>query len=183
MTAAERLAEAQNRAEQMEVASNNLRAAAIDDVQVLKSQVEFMEEAFEKLRDEGIDRLMKAKELLGDTEEKLTNGGIPVFKNPERFDPQYPEKPESLADKIRDNMNSEEEKRKKQEELDKLRQMAESIGAKKDSSGANTEDKKDTAAEQGNNPEADIKPDGGEKKGGKIDLAALAAKANSIAKK
>ncbi len=183
MTAAERLAEAKNRAEQMEVASNNLRAAAIDDIHILKSQVAFMEDAFEQLRNEGIDRLLKAKELLGDTETKLVNGGVPVFKVPQQYNPEYPEKPQSLADKIRDNMNSEEEKRKKQEELDKLRQMAESIGAKKDNSDKNTEDKKEAAAEQEKPAEADKKAEGGEKKGGKIDLAALAAKANSIGKK
>ena len=102
---------------------------------------------------------------------------------PQQYNPEYPEKPQSLADKIRDNMNSEEEKRKKQEELDKLKQMAESIGAKKDNTEKNTEEKQDASAQQEKTAEADKKAEGGEKKGGKIDLAALAAKANSIGKK
>jgi len=181
--AAEKIAEAKNKTEQMEVASNNLRAAALEDVGTLRSQVEFMEEAFEKLRNEGIERLVEAKELLTTTENKLKNGGIPVFKVPQHFDPEKPEKPVSLAEKLRDDMRSEDEKRKKQEELDKLKQMAEAIGAKKDDPDKNTEDKKDDIKpEQDNKPNNDKKPEGGEKKG-KIDLAALAAKANSIGKK
>lgn len=178
--AAERIAEAKNKAEQMEVASNNLRAAALDDVSVLKSQVEFMENAFETLRDEGIERLMKAKELLSDTEKKLVNGGVPVFKMPEHFDPEIPEKPVSLSEKLREDVKNEDERRRKQEELDKLKQMAESIGAKKDTNEKDAENnnKNEAAAPK----EQENKPNG-EKKGGKVDLAALAAKANAIGKK
>ena len=45
----------------------------------------------------------------------------------------------------------------------------------------NTEEKKDTDPEQ--EKPAEKKLEGGEKKGGKIDLAALAAKANALNKK
>ena len=81
-------------------------------------------------------------------------------------------------------MKNDEDKRKKQEELDKLKQMAESIGGAKKDDAADSDQKdndtKDAAEkEQKNNDE---KPEGGEKKSGKVDLAALAAKANSIGK-
>lgn len=177
--AAEKIAEAKNKAEQMKVASNNLRAAALDDVNVLKSQVEFMENAFETLRDEGIERLIKAKELLSDTEKKLVKGGVPVFRMPEHFEPDIPEKPVSLSEKLREDMKNEDERRKKQEDLDKLKQMAESIGAKKNTTEKEAENNRNEAAasrEQENKPN-------GEKKGGKVDLAALAAKANAIGEK
>lgn len=176
--AAEKMAEAKNLAEQMNVASNNVRAAALDDVNTLKSQVEFMEEAFETLRNEGIERLVKAKELLSETEAKLVSGGVPVFRAPQHYEPELPEKPVSLSDKLREDAVNDEERRKKQEELDKLKQMADSIGTKNDSAEKAVENNKaeSAPAKQENNPEEN-------KKGGKIDLAALAAKANSIGKK
>lgn len=182
--AAEKLAEAKNKSEQLEVASNNLRAAALDDVNTLKSQVAFMEEAFETLRNEGIERLVKAKELLSDTESKLTKGGVPVFRAPEQYEPEIPEKPVSLSDKLRENVKNEEERQNRQEELDKLKQMADSIGTKKESDERDAEKNTEKAAPpvQENKQESKQQP-GGEKKGGKIDLAALAAKANSIGKK
>ena len=63
-----------------------------------------------------------------------------------------------------------------QEELDKLKQMAESIANKKD------DNKESAPAEEAAADKAE-KPQNGEKKGGKIDPAALAAKANSIKNK
>ena len=179
VTSAEMIADAKNKTEQMDVASNNLRAAALDDVTVLKEQVAFMEQAFEELRDQGIDRLIKAKELLQTTENKLKDGGVPVFRVPETFQPELPEKPATLSEKLREDSRSEEDKRKKQEELEKLKQMAESIGSKKDDANKGANEEKEASSEQ-KQPE---KPASGEKKGGKLDLAALAAKANSIGKK
>lgn len=183
-SAAEMIAEAKNKTEQMDVASNNLRAAALEDVDVLKKQVEFMANAFETLRDEGIERLARARELLGDTENTLKTGGVPVFKAPQVFEPELPEKPVTLSEKMREDSKNEEERRRKQEELDKLRQMAESIGSKKSDSDKDTAEEEKTApADDGKQQGTEEKPAEGEKKGGKIDLAALAAKANSIGKK
>lgn len=86
---------------------------------------------------------------------------------------------------MREDSRNEEERRKKQEELDKLRQMAESIGSKKEDYDKDTaeETPSEPAEEQQQDTAAEEKPAEGEKKSGKIDLAALAAKANSIGKK
>lgn len=172
-SAAETIAEAKNKAEQMNVASNNLRASVLDDVNMLKLHMGKVRDALEGFRQVGITKLVEADDCLKKTEEALTEGGVPVFKIPENIEPDIPEKPMSLSEKIRDD----EDKRKKQEELDKLKQMADSIGGKKDDSKDNDKDNKTPSdnkpAEQQN----------GEKKGGKVDLAALAAKANSINKK
>ena len=181
--AAEIIADAKNKNEQMEVASNNLRAAAIEDIAELKKQAEFMAQAFETLRDEGIERLSKARELLNDTENTLKSGGVPQFKTAKHFDPDIPEKPVSLSEKMREDSRIEEERRKKQEELDKLKQMAESIGSKKEDSDKDTVDEKEADPTANGQQDNDAKPAGEAKKGGKIDLAALAAKANSIGKK
>ncbi|MBO4493189.1 MAG: plectin [Ruminococcus sp.] len=168
-TAAEKIAEAKNQAEQMSVASNNLRASVLDNVNSLKKHMGLVRDALEGFRKEGLSRLIEADECLNRTENALKEGGIPVFKQPEVFEPEIPERPELLSEKMKSN----EDKRKKQEELDKLKQMADSIGGKKD------DDAKDAADKEQKN--SGDKPEG-EKKGGKIDLAALAAKANSIGK-
>ena len=168
-TAAEKIAEAENKAEQMGVASNNLRASVLDNVNSLKKHMGLVRDALEGFRKEGLSRLIEADECLNKTENALKEGGIPVFKQPETIEPNIPEKPISLSEKMKNT----EDKRKKQEELDKLKQMAESIGAKKD----------DDAAENtaGSEQKSGDDKNSGEKKG-KIDLAALAAKANSIGK-
>ncbi len=174
-TAAEKIAEARNQAEQMNVASNNLRASILENVNTLKRHMGLVRDSLEDFRKDGISRLIEADECLNKTEMSLKEGGVPVFKIPENIEPEIPERPMSLSEKIK----NEDDKRKQQEELDKLKQMAESIGGKKDDADKdeqhNTEE-----TEQKNNSD---KPEGGEKKGGKIDLAALAAKANSIGKK
>ena len=174
-TAAEKIAEARNQAEQMNVASNNLRASILENVNTLKRHMGLVRDSLEGFRKDGISRLIEADECLNKTEMSLKEGGVPVFKIPENIEPEIPERPMSLSEKIK----NEDDKRKQQEELDKLKQMAESIGGKKDDADKdeqhNTEE-----TEQKNNSD---KPEGGEKKSGKIDLATLAAKANSIGKK
>ena len=177
-TAAEKIAEAQSKAEQMEVASNNLRASLLDNVNSLKRHMGLVRDSLEGFRKDGISRLIEADECLNKTEATLKEGGVPVFRQPEGFEPEIPERPMLLSEKIK----NEDDKRKQQEELDKLKQMAESISGKKDDS--RKDDEKDDKKEEssGGQQKSSDKNDGGEKKG-KIDLAALAAKANSIGKK
>lgn len=174
-TAAETIAEAKNQAEQMNVASNNLRASVLNDVNTLKMHMGKVRDALEGFRQVGITKLVEADNCLNKTEEALKEGGIPVFKVPENIEPEIPEKPMSLSEKMRDD----EEKRKKQENLDKLKQMADSIGSKKD----DNKDKNDNNTTEDAQEDKADKPQNGEKKGGKVDLAALAAKANSIKNK
>jgi hypothetical protein len=159
----------------MNVASNNLRASILENVNTLKRHMGLVRDSLEGFRRDGISRLIEADECLNKTESTLKEGGVPVFKQPETFEPEIPERPALLSEK----MKNDDEKRKQQEELDKLKQMAESIGAKKDENAKDDEKKDESDSEQ---KKSDAKPEGGEKKG-KIDLAALAAKANSIGKK
>jgi predicted nucleic acid-binding Zn-ribbon protein len=170
--AAEIIAEAKNKAEQMSAASNNLRASVLEDVNMLKLHMGKVRDALEGFRNVGASKLVEADECLNKTEEALKEGGIPVFKIPENIQPEIPEKPMTLSEKMRDD----EEKRRKQEELDKLKQMADSIGNKKD-------DHKDKENNDSPKEAAGDNQQNGEKKGGKLDLAALAAKANSIKNK
>ncbi|MBP5581722.1 MAG: plectin, partial [Ruminococcus sp.] len=170
--AAEIIAEAKNKAEQISAASNNLRASVLEDVNMLKLHMGKVRDALAGFRNVGATKLVEADECLNKTEEALKEGGIPVFKIPENIRPDIPEKPMTLSEKMRDD----EEKRRKQEELDKLKQMADSIGNKKD-------DHKDKEDNDSPKEAAGDNHQNGEKKGGKLDLAALAAKANSIKNK
>ena len=66
------------------------------------------------------------EEILIKTEATLKEGGVPVFSEPANFAPEYPDPPKRTAD-----LESEDMKKRKNE-LDKLRQMAESISSSKD---------------------------------------------------
>lgn len=191
-TAAETIAEAQNKSEQMDAASNNLRAVALNEVYMMKEQISSLQTILEQFRDQGLDRITSAAQLLSKTENTLKEGGVPVFREPKQYAPQIPEAPMSLSEKHRDDAISEEEKLKKQQELEKLKKMAESIGAKKPeaSEKSDAQEEKPQNEKKSANSLADIAAkakglsnDKNEKKGGKVDLAAIAAKANALGKK
>ena len=59
------------------------------------------------------DKLMDAQQMLDKTESTLKDGGVPVFRAPVNFEPELPEEPMSLSDKIKENAQNEEEKLKK----------------------------------------------------------------------
>lgn len=180
--AAEIIAEAKNKAADMENASDNMRASVLDKMIGLGKQLNSFREALMKFEEEGVGNLYECEEILNKTEETLKEGGIPVFKEPSHLAPEYPDEPKRTAD-----LESEDMKKRKNE-LDKLRQMAESIGAAKDKkeeapAAETPEEKAETKKEEnGKNNSADEKaPE--KKNGGKIDLAALAAQAQALKKK
>ena len=156
--AAERIADAKNRSEEMNTASNNMKAVMLSDVKDLSSEIDTLRSILESFRENGIAKVEQAGKKLSDVENTLKADGVPVFKAPEHFAPELPEPPKRHTD-----TEDEEKKQKKKNELDKLKQMAEAIGGKKDNAEQN-------AANE-------------EKKSGKIDLAALAAKASALGDK
>lgn len=182
-TAAETIADAQNKAEQLNTSSNNLRAVALEEVYAMRDQVSSLLSVLEGFRDDGIGRLTSASQLLDKTENTLKEGGVPVYRQPEGYIPELPEKPMSLYDKMRNDAQSEEERQRKKNELDKLRQMAASIGGKKEEDEPVNETA-EAAPEPQELPESSAEnTEQKEKKSGKIDLAELAAKASALGKK
>lgn len=162
------IADAQNKAEQMGAASNNLRAAVLNDVNALKDEINTMQNILSSFHHGGMERLNQTERLLAKTRQTLTEGGVPVFREPKRYEPELPAPPQPLSQKRREAASDSEEKHKKQQELDKLMQMANALGSKQ-------QPKSDAGSE-------DTKPSEPEKKSGGIDLAALTAKANAIGK-
>lgn len=183
--AAEIIAEAKNKAYDMEHASENMSAVVLDKMLVLGKQLNDFKEAIIKFEEMGVGNLYDCEEILIKTEATLKEGGVPVFSEPANFSPEYPDPPKRTAD-----LESEDMKKRKNE-LDKLRQMAESISSSKDKkdeapADEKAEQKSETKDEKSDNNKKneDAKNDTAEKKnGGKIDLAALAAQAQALNKK
>ena len=165
--AAVKIAEAKNSAEAMNVSTNNMKALMLDDVTKLGAEMTQLRTLFQKFMETGLNDISDAEERLFDVSNTLREGGVPVFKAPEYFEPEIPEQPKRTALNAREEA---EDKQKKQDGLDKLKQMAEAIGGKKEKTEAPAEEKQEQKTED--------KPE--EKKGGKIDLAALAAQASAL---
>lgn len=113
--AAETDAESKNAAEKMKVASNNLRAVMLEDVESLSKQIAELDEAFEAMKNKSAE----ASRMLKVTENKLTEGGVPEFKMPENYEAKLPDAPEPRK--------SPEQTKKSNAKLDELAKMAASI--------------------------------------------------------
>ncbi len=171
--AALKLTDSKNKTEEMNVSSNNMKAIMLDDVTKLGAEMSHLRKIIEKFMETGLSDITDAEERLFQVSNTLREGGVPVFKAPEYFEAELPETPKRNALKaIEANAEKEEEKQKKQNELDKLKQMAQALGGKKD-----------TKPEKADTKPAEASPkqeEQNEKKGGKIDLAALAAQASAL---
>jgi myosin heavy subunit len=181
--AAVKLADVKNTAEELKTSNNNLKAVMLDDVTRIGAQMSQLRTVLEKFVDNGLADISDAEERLFNVSNTLREGGVPVFREPERLDLDLPEPPKREALRAREEENAarEEEKQKQKEGLDKLKQMAEAL-EKLEKTGDKPADAKEEAApeEIAAAPEEE-KPAG--KKGGKIDLAALAAQASALGDK
>ncbi len=176
--AAEIIAKAKNNASDMDKANDNLRATVLDKVLSLGKQINDFKDAIMKFEEMGVGNLYECEELLRVTEATLKEGGTPVFEAPKHYAPEYPEPPKKQFD------FDSEDKEKRNNALDKLRQMAESIGNKTKSEDAESGKIKEAEEKPAEEKADDKKNDASDKKkGGKIDLAALAAQAQALNKK
>jgi hypothetical protein len=170
------IADAKNKTEEMNVSSNNMKSIMLDDVTRLGAEMTHLRQLIEKFTETGLSDITDAEERLFQVSNTLREGGVPVFRSPESYDPEIPDAPKRAALKELMDMAAEsEDKQKKQSELEKLKQMAQSIGAKKPEEAAeNPEEKAEEKPAEVSSEEPK------EKKGGKIDLAALAAQASAL---
>lgn len=163
--AAETDAQSRNDAEKMKVASNNLRAEMLGDVEELSSRMAELDEVFSLLKTRSAD----VSKLLRDTENKLTAGGVPEFRVPETFTADIPEAPEPRK--------TPDAAKKSNAKLEELQKMAEALN------GSEGQKDGETVGEAGDNngkaEENTEKPAEGKKSGG-IDLAELMKQANEL---
>ncbi len=187
--AAEINAEAKNKSEQMDAASDNLRASLLSDVERFSGAVDKLKSVFEAFQKDGLDKLGESEELLKAADRTLKAGGVPQFREPKRFDPEYPQAPEYKKINASYASAESEADKKKKEELEKLAALAASL----DGGSAPAADNK-AAAPAGGVELAALAAQaaalgGSEEKkeeapapasGGGIDLAALAAQAAAL---
>lgn len=181
--AAQITADAKNGAEEMKAASGNLRAVLLGDIEKLNSEVKKLREVFADFEKNGKVGLDDSAKVLDSAYSKLTEGGVPVFKSPEKIAPTDVEEP------VLKNVNTDyiqnadkEAIKKKNEELEKLAAMAASIGGGKpapkseEAPAPESEPKKTEENEKGK--DKDKKP-----AGGGVDLEALMKQAQALGKK
>ncbi|MBR1864532.1 MAG: plectin [Ruminococcus sp.] len=184
--AAETDAESKNKAEKMDAASNNLRANLNEDIDAINEEVSRLRAAFEEFQKKGFEKVKEAEELLSGTKKRLESGGVPTFRVPKNYEPEYPEAPEPRT------MPVSGEKKKTNSQLEELQKMANSMkgGDKPEEKAEDKKGKKGgvdlaaLAAQAASLGGKDGKNDGkdkdkGNKKGG-VDLAALAAQAAAL---
>lgn len=177
--AAEIDADAKTRWEQMDAASGNLKATLLTDVESIMGEVSKLRTVFEEFEENGLSKLKESEQLLGGAEKRLKAGGIPVFRQPDEFSPEYPDEPEySKVDGVYESSVSDTD-RKKKEELEKLQAMASSIGGKSTASddGVDLASLAEQAAALGGDESGS---DAKKSNSGGIDLAALAAQAAAL---
>lgn len=129
--AAEIMAEAENNSAKMEAASGNMKATMFNEVSRIGAEVAKLKKVLTDFRESGLSMIEKSESLIDDTKAELTAGGVPVFKDPALHDPFVPEAPVFQETDNTYATGSDEQSKKKNEELEKLKAMADSIGDKK----------------------------------------------------
>lgn len=163
--AAELSASAENKAADMDVASGNMKATMLTEVTKIGAEVEKLKKLFDDFEASGLKMVADSKKLIDDTKAELTAGGVPVFKESGKVEVKYPAQPEYEEVDNTYETGMDDDTKKKNEELEKIKAMAASIGGAKPKAEAKAE------------PKPADKP--AEKKGG-TDLSDLLAKAKSI---
>lgn len=174
--AAENIDEAAKEVESMKISSGNMRSLMLGDIQELNDSISAVRAALDSFVKSGSDGLDKYSELLNETENTLKKDGTPVFEQPAEVNTEFPEKPQTVLEMLKEERANEEENAKKKSSLDRLQKMAEALNGASDEG----DDGEKTESE----PETEEKAEKESKKaGGRIDLAALANQANALKNK
>ena len=181
-------AEATNKSEEMKAASGNMRAVLLKDIEKMKSEVEKLRSIFTDFEKNGKTGLDDSEKVLGSAYSKLTEGGVPVFKNPDTVAANEPNAPELSAvnTDYRQNVDREAEK-KKNEELEKLQAMAASLSGgtpkKEDKSSQKAAADLEELTKMAASLDGGKKPEEKKSSGGGVDLDALMKQAAELGKK
>lgn len=150
---------------QMKVTSDNLKAVLFEDVKVISDDLSKAKAVFEA----ALAKVTESEKLLNDTTNRISSGGIPVFRMPEKVEAVMPDPPvyqktdDTYTESAPETKAAPAEEEKLNNDLDKLMAMADSLSD--DSS----------AAEEAPAP-AEEKP----ASNGGIDLDALLKQANAL---
>ncbi|MBQ8567687.1 MAG: hypothetical protein IJ446_00545 [Oscillospiraceae bacterium] len=151
---------------QMKVTSDNLKAVLFEDVKVISDDLAKAKAVFEA----ALAKVSESEKLLSDTTDRISSGGIPVFRMPEKIEAAMPEAPvyqktdDTYIESAPESKAAPEEEEKRSDDLDKLMAMADSLS-----------DDSSAPAEEASAP-AEEKP----ASNGGIDLEALTRMANAL---
>lgn len=180
--------EAQNRQADIEIASCNLRAALLADVERLSAHIYPMQKFFEQFQRDGAHAVTNAVKVLSTTDQILKIGGTPIYKAPVTEQVKLPEPPEyaELPHSFEENDEEEAEEQALSEqpeaaqteqpqpetqprsELERLQQMANALAGIPNQAPSVQ-------------PTTTCEPNVSKEKNAVPDLAALAAQADAIA--
>lgn len=169
----------QNQSSEFEVASGNLRASLLADVERLSAQMQAIQNHFEQFQKESSKSIGNAVQLLSSTDQILKIGGTPVFQAPNTVQPKLPEPPAYTvvshsydttgeSTQVQEQIVQPQAHEQANSELDRLQQMANAIAGiayEAPPVQADTPTESNSAAA----------------KSSVLDLAALAAQADAIA--
>ncbi len=125
--AAQLTADVENKTSQMDAASGNLKAAMLDEVTKIGEEVSKLKEVLLEFEKNGMSKIEESEKLINDTKSELTAGGVPVFTAPEVHEPDLPDAPELEPVDNTYVTGTDEATKKKNEDLEKLKAMANSI--------------------------------------------------------
>ena len=139
-------AEAENNSAKMDAASENMRATMLNEVSKIGLEVAKIKKVLAEFQESGLGMLDKSEDLINDTKNDLTSGGVPVFRDPQLKDADIPEAPQYQEIDNTYTTGIDDQTKKKNEELEKLKAMAASIGDNKADAGSKpAPEKKDEA--------------------------------------
>ena len=159
--AAEIEAKAINDDEAMKAASSNMKAIMLSDIETISADLAKIKELFESLKTHGTEKIEKSETMLKDAEKALKKDGVPKFTVPEEIQAEIPKEPKLGKTDYNYANAKDKASEERNEELEKLMNMAQSIAA----------------------DDGDKKPEKKEEKkasSGDLDLDALAKMAESL---
>ncbi|MBR5091421.1 MAG: hypothetical protein IK093_18510 [Ruminiclostridium sp.] len=131
--AAEITAAAEEKSAAMEVASGNIKAVLLNDIEKMSIEIATFKAIFDRFGTTGSEMIAKSEELLNGAVVDLTAGGIPVFREPESFEAELSDSP--TLDEIDDNYVTGsdsieiDDTDNKSDALQKLKEKAASLGS------------------------------------------------------
>lgn len=128
--AAQMLANAENQRTELETAAENVRAAFLTDAERLRQEAEALRAAFDTLRQNGFEMLDASCSMLSQACNTAKEGGVPEFRTFHAQEPELTPAPDltEVDHSYQISTASDKEaKRHRNEELSRLKQMAESI--------------------------------------------------------
>ncbi len=131
--AADIIKEAKEKSSVMDVASDNVKAQILDNVDRMSKMLGQFKDIFGKFENAGAKMISDSENVLGNMSSDLKSNGVPVFRSPERFESDMVEAPvlDDIDNDYATGNPDHVDAAKKNDALEKLKARAESLGEDK----------------------------------------------------